>query len=164
MSRQQHSSEFEEIYWGVKALKGWSVKAEKYLPRESPVHNFMFSMNQTKHSGKKVISHGLPRPCAKAAKRSCSVSELRKGWRFSIWSGAPILAELAKRGIRGAAIWVHPDAKDLAEIAHLIDESKIEPIATQVLPLSEAIPAERQAETHHTRGKIVLRIADEPKG
>jgi hypothetical protein len=30
--------------------------------------------------------------------------------------------------------------------------------------LSDAIPAEQQAETHHTRGKVVLRIADEPKG
>jgi NADPH:quinone reductase-like Zn-dependent oxidoreductase len=36
-------------------------------------------------------------------------------------------------------------------------------MVTQVRPLSEAIAAEEQAETHHTRGKIVLRIADEPK-
>jgi NADPH:quinone reductase-like Zn-dependent oxidoreductase len=76
----------------------------------------------------------------------------------------PDLAELEKRGIRGAAIWVRPDTKDLSEIAHLIDAGKIKPIVTQVLPLSEAIAAQRQAETHHTRGKVVLRIADEPKG
>ena len=78
--------------------------------------------------------------------------------------GRPDPAELEKHGIRGAAIWVRPDAKDLAEIAQLIDAGKIKPVVTQVLPLSEAIAAERQAETHHTRGKIVLRIADEPKG
>jgi NADPH:quinone reductase-like Zn-dependent oxidoreductase len=76
----------------------------------------------------------------------------------------PDPAELEKRGIRGAAISVRPDAKDLSEIAHLIDAGKIKPIVTQVLPLSEAIAAQRQAETHHTRGKVVLRIADEPKG
>src|SRR6266403_4486485 len=76
----------------------------------------------------------------------------------------PDLAELEKRGIRGAAIWVRPDAKDLSEIAHLIDLGKLKPIVTQVLPLSEAIAAQRQAETHHTRGKVVLRIAGEPKG
>jgi len=75
----------------------------------------------------------------------------------------PDPAELEKRGIRGAAIWVRPDTKDLSEIAHLIDAGKIKPIVTQVLPLSEAIAAQRQAETHHTRGKVVLRIADEPK-
>ena len=34
---------------------------------------------QTKHSGKKAISRALPRPCARAARRSCSDSESRKG-------------------------------------------------------------------------------------
>src|SRR5215467_4793415 len=50
----------------------------------------------------------------------------------------PDRAELAKRGIHGAAISVHPDAGDLAEIAALIDAGKIKPIVTQILPLSEA--------------------------
>ena len=72
--------------------------------------------------------------------------------------------EIKKRGIRGAAISVHPDAEDLAEIAYLIDTGKIKPVVTQILPLSEAIAAQRQAATHHTRGKVALRIADEPKG
>ncbi|HEY4281424.1 MAG TPA: NADP-dependent oxidoreductase [Chthoniobacterales bacterium] len=72
-------------------------------------------------------------------------------------------AELEKHGIRGAGIAVHPDAEDLAEIAQLIDAGKIKPIVTRVLPLSAAIAVQRQAATHHTRGKIVLQIADEPK-
>jgi NADPH:quinone reductase-like Zn-dependent oxidoreductase len=76
----------------------------------------------------------------------------------------PDPTEIKKRGIRGAAISVHPDADDLAEIAHLVDAGKIKPVVTQVLPLSEAIAAQRQAATHHTRGKVVLRIADEPQG
>src|SRR5436190_3574367 len=74
----------------------------------------------------------------------------------------PDPVELEKRGIRGSAISVHPDAEDLAEIARLIDAGKIKPIVTEVLPLSQAVAAQRQAATHHTRGKIVLRIADEP--
>jgi len=72
--------------------------------------------------------------------------------------------ELKNRGIHGAAISVHPDAADLAEIAQLIDAGKIKPIVTEVLPLSEAIRAQQQAATHHTRGKVVLRIADEANG
>jgi NADPH:quinone reductase-like Zn-dependent oxidoreductase len=76
----------------------------------------------------------------------------------------PDRSELAKRGIHGAAISVHPDAADFAEVAQLIDAGKIKPIVTQVLPLSEAIAAQRQAATHHTRGKVVLRIRDDPKG
>ena len=93
-----------------------------------------------------------------------SYGVVKKGGIVLDLVGRPDPAELEKHEIRGAAIWVRPDAKDLAEIAQLIDAGKIKPAVTQVLPLSEAIAAERQAETHHTRGKIVLRIADEPKG
>ena len=49
------------------------------------------------------------------------------------------------------------------EIAQLIDAGKIKPIVTEVLPLTDAVKAQQQAATHHTRGKVVLRIADEPK-
>jgi NADPH:quinone reductase-like Zn-dependent oxidoreductase len=91
-----------------------------------------------------------------------SYGAVKKGGTVMCLVALPDRAELQKRGIRGAAISVHPDAADLAEIARLIDAGKIKPIVTQVLPLSQAVAAQRQAATHHTRGKIVLRIADEP--
>jgi NADPH:quinone reductase-like Zn-dependent oxidoreductase len=72
-------------------------------------------------------------------------------------------AQLDKYGIRGASISVKPDANELAEITKLIEERKIKPIVTQVLPLSEAVKAHEQAATKHTRGKMVLKIAEEPK-
>src|SRR6478672_3198463 len=93
-----------------------------------------------------------------------SYGVLKKGGIVMSLVARPDPAELKKHGIRGAAISVHPDAEDLAKIAQLIDAGKIKPIVTEVLPLSEAIAAQLQAETHHTRGKLVLRIADEPKG
>jgi NADPH:quinone reductase-like Zn-dependent oxidoreductase len=71
-------------------------------------------------------------------------------------------AELQKHGIRGASLSSHPDANELAEITKLIDEKKLKPVVTEVLPLSEAAKADAQAATHHTRGKIVLKIAEEP--
>ena len=92
-----------------------------------------------------------------------SYDVVKKGGIVMSLVARPDPVELQKRGIRGAAISVHPDAEDLAEIAHLIDAGKIKPVVTQVLPLSEAIEAQQQAATHHTRGKLVLRIADEPK-
>ncbi|MFL6515948.1 MAG: NADP-dependent oxidoreductase [Chthoniobacterales bacterium] len=70
--------------------------------------------------------------------------------------------ELEKRGVRGTGIAVHPDSEDLSQIAQLIDAGKVKPVVTTILPFSEAVRAEQQAETHHTRGKIVLKIADEP--
>jgi len=92
-----------------------------------------------------------------------SYDVMKKGGIVMSLVARPDPVELEKRGIRGGAISVHPDAEDLAEIARLVDSGKIKPVVTEVLPLSEAIAAQRQAETHHTRGKLVLRIADEPK-
>jgi len=73
-------------------------------------------------------------------------------------------AELKKHEIRGASLSSHPEATELAEITKLIDAGKIRPIVTQVLPVADAAKAVAQAETHHTRGKVVLKIAEEPKG
>jgi NADPH:quinone reductase-like Zn-dependent oxidoreductase len=71
--------------------------------------------------------------------------------------------ELEKHQIRGASLSSHPNAAELTEITKLIEEGKIKPIVSQVLPLTEAAKADAQAETHHTRGKMVLKIADDPK-
>ena len=71
-------------------------------------------------------------------------------------------SELTKNGIRGESISSKPDANELAEITRLIEAKKLKPIVTQVLLLADAGKALQQAATHHTRGKIVLKIADEP--
>jgi NADPH:quinone reductase-like Zn-dependent oxidoreductase len=93
-----------------------------------------------------------------------SYGVVKKGGIVMSLVARPDPAELEKRGIRGAGLSSHPDTEDLTQIAQLIDAGKIKPIVTQVLPLSEAVAAQQQAATHHTRGKVVLRIADEPKG
>jgi len=77
--------------------------------------------------------------------------------------GPPDQAELDKHGIRGAALGVEPDSAELAEIGKLIDEKKIKVIVSQTFPLADAAKAQGQADTGHTRGKIVLKVADEPK-
>lgn len=68
--------------------------------------------------------------------------------------------ELAAHGIRGAAIRTEPNEKTLEELARLIDAKRITPVVSQVLPLSEVAKAHRQIATRHTRGKIVLKVAD----
>jgi NADPH:quinone reductase-like Zn-dependent oxidoreductase len=75
----------------------------------------------------------------------------------------PDQAELARHGIRGAALSVEPNSDELAEIGKLIDEKKIRAIVSQTFPLSEAAKAQEQVATGHTRGKIVLKVAEEPK-
>ena len=92
-----------------------------------------------------------------------SYGVVRKGGIIATLVAQPDQAELDKHGIRGAAISVKPNASELAEITKLIEEKKIKPVVSQVLPLTEAVKAQEQAATHHTRGKIVLRVVDEPK-
>ena len=92
-----------------------------------------------------------------------SYGVVKKGGIVMSLVARPDPAELQKHGIRGAGISSHPDADDLTEIAQLIDAGKIKPTVTQVLPLTDAVKAQQQAATHHTRGKIVLRVAEEPK-
>src|SRR6266481_216173 len=75
----------------------------------------------------------------------------------------PDKTELDKHGIRGAVLSVEPNADELAEIGKLIDEKKIKVIVSQTFPLSDAAKAQEQVATGHTRGKIVLKVADEPK-
>ena len=91
-----------------------------------------------------------------------SYAVVKKGGIVMSLVARPDPGELEKRGIRGASISVHPDAEDLAEIAQLIDTGKIKPVVTEVLPFSDGIKAQQQAATHHTRGKLVLRIANDP--
>jgi NADPH:quinone reductase-like Zn-dependent oxidoreductase len=92
-----------------------------------------------------------------------SYGVVKKGGFIATLVAAPDQAELNKHEIRGAAISVRPNADELAEIMKLIEAKNIKPVVSQVLPLTEAVKAQEQAATHHTRGKIVLKIADEPK-
>ena len=92
-----------------------------------------------------------------------SYAVVKKGGFIATLVSRPDQAELDKHGIRGASIYSHPDSNELTEITKLIEAKKIKPIVTQVVPLAEAVKAEEQAETHHTRGKVVIKIADEPK-
>lgn len=65
-------------------------------------------------------------------------------------------------GVRAKHILSKSVAADLSQIAAIIEERHIKPIVTAVLPLSEAKRAQEMSESGHTRGKIVLRVAEDP--
>jgi NADPH:quinone reductase-like Zn-dependent oxidoreductase len=54
-----------------------------------------------------------------------------------------------------------PDAAELREIGDLIDAGKVRPHIEAVFRLAEAGAAQRQLETKHNRGKIVLQVVPE---
>jgi NADPH:quinone reductase-like Zn-dependent oxidoreductase len=92
-----------------------------------------------------------------------SYGVVKKGGFIVSLVARPDPTELEKHGIYGAPINVEPNSGELAEIGKLIDDKKIKVIISQVLPLPEAIKAHEQVATGHTRGKIVLKVAAEPK-
>jgi NADPH:quinone reductase-like Zn-dependent oxidoreductase len=92
-----------------------------------------------------------------------SYGVVKKGGFIVSIVARPDRSELDKHGIRGAALSVEPNSDELAEIGELIDQGKIKVIVSQTFPLSDAIKAQEQVATGHTRGKIVLKVAEEPK-
>src|SRR5438105_7384665 len=92
-----------------------------------------------------------------------SYEVMKKGGIIVSLVARPDPAELAKHGIRGEALSVDPNSDELSEIGKLVDEKKINVIVSQTFPLSEARKAQEQVATGHTRGKIVLKVAEEPK-
>jgi len=75
----------------------------------------------------------------------------------------PDKAALDAHGIRGVSIRTDPKASVLEELTRLIEAKKVTPVLSQILPLSDVVKAHEQIATRHTRGKIVLQVADEPK-
>jgi NADPH:quinone reductase-like Zn-dependent oxidoreductase len=92
-----------------------------------------------------------------------SYGVLKKGGFIVTIVAQPDQSQLDKYKIHGAGILVKPNGDELVEIGRLIDAKKIIPIVSQVFPLAEAAKAQEQIGTRHTRGKIVLKVADEPK-
>ena len=92
-----------------------------------------------------------------------SYAVVKKGGIIVSIVARPDPAQLDKHGIRGEALSVEPHSNELAEIGRLIDQKKIKVIVSQTLPLVEARKAQEQVATGHTRGKIVLMVADEPR-
>jgi NADPH:quinone reductase-like Zn-dependent oxidoreductase len=92
-----------------------------------------------------------------------SYAVVKKGGIITTLVQRPDQAQLDKYGIRGTSIWGKPDGNELAEITKLIEAGKIKPVVSQTFRLADAAKATQQAETHHTRGKLVLKIAEEPK-
>ncbi len=73
-------------------------------------------------------------------------------------SSAPKKAEA--HGVRGAWFLVRPEADQLAALAQLIDAGKIRVVVSEVLPLEDIRRAQELIADKHTRGKIVLRVAE----
>src|SRR5438445_1277575 len=100
--------------------------------------------------------------CVRADALARSYGVVKKGGIIVSITDEPDQTECAKHGIHGTRMGAHPDAKVLEELTKLIEAGKMKPIVSQTLPLAEASKAHQQIETHHTLGKIVLKVAEGP--
>ena len=100
--------------------------------------------------------------CVRADALGRSYGVVKKGGIIVSITDEPDQTECAKHGIRGSRLGANPDAKVLEELTRLIEAKKITPIISQTFPLADASKAHQQIETHHTLGKIVLKVADQP--
>ncbi|HEY6411996.1 MAG TPA: NADP-dependent oxidoreductase [Ktedonobacteraceae bacterium] len=81
------------------------------------------------------------------------------GMLVSIVLGRPT-PEQAASGVNVQGMMVQPNAAQLAQLAQLVDAGKIHITVDTVLPLADARKAHELSESHRTRGKIVLRVAE----
>ena len=86
---------------------------------------------------------------------------LKKGGILVSIVSPPSPEEAAKNKVHPCYLFVQPNSAELAEIARLVDAGKVKIFVETVLPLSEARRAQELSETGHTRGKIVLEVAQE---
>src|SRR5437588_9380752 len=98
--------------------------------------------------------------CVRADALARSYGVVKKGGIIVSITDEPDQTECAKHGIRGSRLGAHPDANVLEELTKLIEAGKMKPIVSQTFPLAEASKAHQQIETHHTLGKIVLKVAE----
>jgi NADPH:quinone reductase-like Zn-dependent oxidoreductase len=101
--------------------------------------------------------------CVRADALAHSYSVVKKGGIIVSITDEPDQTECAKHGIRGTRLGANPDAKVLEKLTKLIEARRMTPIVSQTFPLAEANKAHEQIETHHTLGKIVLKVADAKK-
>ena len=77
----------------------------------------------------------------------------------------PTMAEeAAAAGIRATGFKVAPSGHTLDVITELIDDGAVRVHVDRVFPLADGAAAHRLIEEGHTRGKIVLRVTDDPTG
>lgn len=71
-----------------------------------------------------------------------------------------MVADAAAAGVRATGFRVVPDGSTLAVISRLIESSAVRVYVDRVFDLAEAAEAHRVIEAGHTRGKLVLKVAE----
>jgi NADPH:quinone reductase-like Zn-dependent oxidoreductase len=89
-----------------------------------------------------------------------SIKVLKQGGILVSTVGITDKEALKPKNIEGVAYMAQSVPNDLKQIGELVDARKVKAIIAKVLPLKDIIQAHKLSEEGHTRGKIVLTVAE----
>lgn len=69
-------------------------------------------------------------------------------------------AQAAKHGVTYRYLFMHPSGAELAELARLVDEGRLQPVIDRVFPFAQVDQAFAYLESGRAKGKVVVRIQD----
>lgn len=84
------------------------------------------------------------------------------GTRIVLLSPVATEQDLQIGPVRSQLLIARADGAQLEKIAQLAAQGRLRPQIGPLLPLAQAARAHEMSESHHTRGKILLRVADDP--
>lgn len=108
-----------------------------------------------KRGGKVVSIAGLPEPLT-------ARKDLGRGIRLAalFWlASLPTRLRAARRAVSYRYLFMHPSGSDLAQLAALIDDGKLEVVVDRVFPFEEASQAMAYLESGRAKGKVVLAMS-----
>jgi NADPH:quinone reductase-like Zn-dependent oxidoreductase len=98
-----------------------------------------------------------------AAQRLCSI--IKPGGRYVALRGLPdaaFIAERAADGVSCVAASGPASVKDFAQMAGVVAQGLIKPVVSAVYPIARFRDALERVRAGHVRGKLVLRVLDQP--
>lgn len=92
--------------------------------------------------------------------QSNSYKVLKRGGKLVSIAQAPNAEEAEKYGVKAEFLWLKTNGKQLKMLADLFDSGQLKPLIGETFDLSEKglRDAHALSETHHAKGKIVIRV------
>lgn len=73
------------------------------------------------------------------------------------------ISKLARKtGVSYRFLFMHPSGSELEKIGELVENDKLRPIVDRVLPFAQLPEAFAYSQAGHTKGKIILKLVDNP--
>lgn len=114
------------------------------------------SFGVVKRGGTVVSIAGMPEP-------ETARKDLGRGTALAalFWIASyGLRAEARKHGVTYRYLFMHPSGTELAELAQLVEEGKLEPVIDRVFPFAEIGQAFAYLESGRAKGKVVVRMQE----